>query len=147
MNALVSEIIRDFQKASIAVKIFFCVVIACVPGFLLLHAGIIKLPAARAVDCSHSPLREVIVDIKNDTFVPNHVQAHVCDTLIITNRDAELHEPAVGPHPTHTSYPGFDAKRPLMRGESFRFVLNRPGAYSFHDHLNDAITASITIIK
>ncbi len=115
-------------------------------GFI--HTGIIKLPAAKAADCGNSAnFQTHLVEIKNQAFSPNSIQAKVCDHIKFINREDTLHEPAVGPHPTHTSYPGFDAKRPLQKGETFEFILNRPGTYSFHDHLHEEILGSINITQ
>ena len=142
---MLQETIKGFRAATLFQKILFCVFITGSVLFGLYHLGVIKIPQARARDCSGSESQMVHVSIRNNAFVPEHVQAYVCDKLVIRNEDQEPHEPAVGPHPQHSSYPGFDAEKPLAQGETFEFMLNRPGSYSFHDHLHEDIRATITI--
>ncbi len=44
--------------------------------------------------------------------------------------------PASDPHPTHTNYSAFDAKRGIKPGESYYIVFPEIKTYRFHDHLN-----------
>ncbi len=115
-------------------------------GYALLHLGLIKIPAARAVDCKQISNSKVIeVRLNEHGFEPKQVEAGVCDTLVIINTGPDGVWPAVGPHPTHTSYPGFDAKRSIPPGDRFEFILNRPGSYTFHDHNHEELVGNITI--
>lgn len=137
---------RPVNKVLIPLTGLFLLFVLFYHGFI--HTGIVKLPAARAQDCSavvSSRNIEIIMD--NSTFTPNDITATVCDKLVFVNREEVLHEPATGPHPTHTSYPGFDSKQPLQKDEQYDFVLNRTGSYSFHDHLNDQMRGKIKINK
>lgn len=126
--------------------IFFLGVVVLLIGYGLLHAGLIKLPPAEAYDCSRiSKPKTIDINIDNSGFHPDQINATVCDTLVFTNQGQEPRWPAVGPHPTHTSYPGFDAQRPLSLDQSFRFTVTRPGSYSIHDHLSPGIIGTVTI--
>lgn len=78
-------------------------------------------------------------------FQPATITAHLCDTLRFTNQSDIFMEPAVGPHPSHTAYPEFDAQRPLERGETFEMIVRRVGTFSFHDHLHEEIEGQIII--
>ncbi|MDO8617698.1 MAG: hypothetical protein Q7N87_02295 [Candidatus Uhrbacteria bacterium] len=44
--------------------------------------------------------------------------------------------PASSPHPSHTDYAKFDAKRGVKPGESYYTVFPEAKTYRFHDHLN-----------
>src|SRR5689334_1630506 len=121
------KLIEDFKTLNIFQKIFFIIVIGGFIFYGLLHAGLVKLPAAKAKNCQGVTGKTIEVNMEKGKFFPSDIKAKVCDTLVFINKDSEIHEPAVGPHPTHTSYPGFDAKEPIKPGGSFTFLLNRPG--------------------
>jgi plastocyanin len=126
----------------------FVTIVAGLVFYGLLHGGLIKLPAARAHDCSTVQNTKTIqIQITNKAFEPGTIEAKLCDTLQFINTDKTPHDPAIGPHPTHTSYPGFDAKRGLQQGETYTFTLNRLGSYSFHDHLDDRIVGKLIVQK
>jgi len=105
---------------------------------------VFALSPAHGQDCSKTNFQTFKINI-SDRFDPNEVHAHICDKLIFTAIDNSLHWPAAGPHPSHESYPGFDAGHALRAGESFEFTLTKSGAYSFHDHLHEQIIGSIVI--
>ena len=42
---------------------------------------------------------------------------------------------ASAPHPTHTNYPGFDAKQGVASGEKYSFTFDKAGSWNYHDHL------------
>ena len=141
------SLVGEFKQLHILKKFLLLAIVVLFISYGLLHTGLIILPAAKARDCSLIKGKEIIVSTQNGKFVPAQVRAEVCDKLIFVNLDSQPRWPAVGPHPTHTSYPGFDSKRALKQGEQFEFLLNRPGHYSFHDHLQDDIVGSVTITQ
>lgn len=56
--------------------------------------------------------------------------------VTFVNKSGKPFQPAANPHPAHTSYPDFDAKREIPSGESFTFVFGAPGMIGYHDHLS-----------
>ncbi len=144
--------IREFKSLRPYEKILFSFFLLCAGWFLFyhgfVHAGIITLPPRRAVDCTGvaTPATHEIV-MEHNAFIPSELTVKACDILRFVNHDEALHEPAAGPHPTHASYPELDAKRPLQKGEMFEVVLNRPGTFSFHDHLNEEMVGTLIILK
>lgn len=84
--------------------------------------------------------------IKNDTMVPEHTQASLCDKLTITNKDSALRLVAFGPHDHHVAYDGV-TERPLEQGQSLTVILNQAGSYQFHDHLEDVAHGTFTVMK
>ena len=54
--------------------------------------------------------------------------------------------PASDFHPTHSVYPAFDPKRPLKADESWRFVFDRAGVWTYHDHLSENTTGTIIVL-
>ncbi|OGE87723.1 MAG: hypothetical protein A3J07_03350 [Candidatus Doudnabacteria bacterium RIFCSPLOWO2_02_FULL_49_13] len=148
MLNIFKQFVEEFRQLAFWKKVLFLVMFLMVGGYPLVHAGIIKLPPAKAYDCLGVVNSQTLTVVMNDgKFDPASLAAAVCDHLVFRNDDSVLRWPAVGPHPTHSSYPGFDAGRGLHQGESFEFVLNRPGQYNFHDHLADEMVGTVIIEK
>lgn len=142
-----SKFIEEFKKFHWLQKNFFVLVVAGLIFYTLYHTGVVKMPSARARDCSEVPKAEnaVVIKMENNAFDPKELTANVCDTLLFLNLDDEAKWPASGPHPHHTSYPGFDAGHPLEKYGFFQFQVTRIGNYSFHDHLHEDATGKIII--
>ena len=43
---------------------------------------------------------------------------------------------ASNPHPIHTDYSDFDAKRGYAKGERYSFTFFKQGTWKYHNHLN-----------
>ena len=43
---------------------------------------------------------------------------------------------ASSPHPAHTDYPEFDAKREVAPGETYQFTFAKTGNWKYHNHVN-----------
>ena len=43
---------------------------------------------------------------------------------------------ASSPHPAHTDYPEFDAKRGIAPGETYEFTFTKTGSWKYHNHVN-----------
>lgn len=78
-------------------------------------------------------------------FAPASVTIKAGDTVVFKNNSDRDFWPASGPHPTHTNYPEFDAKRAFSAGGSYSFTFTRTGSWKYHDHLNPALTGTITV--
>ncbi len=77
-----------------------------------------------------------VVEIDSSGFKPSTLDIAAGQTVVFLNEDNALHWPASAPHPVHTDYPGFDAKKGLAKDESFVFTFDRAGSWKYHDHLN-----------
>jgi plastocyanin len=82
--------------------------------------------------------------IENDEVHPQNIQASLCDTLTITNRDDKTRIIAFGMHDNHISYDGV-TERLMKKDGSFTVTLNKSGTYTFHDHNEEDVRAEITI--
>lgn len=56
--------------------------------------------------------------------------------VTFVNKSGKPFQPAANPHPAHTSYDGFDAKKGIAIGGSFAFTFEKPGTIGYHDHLS-----------
>jgi len=76
-------------------------------------------------------------------FYPEIVHLEKDDSVTFINLTKDLTSPASGPHPTHTSYPSFDAKEAIKPGHFWTFVFTEDGAYTFHDHYAPQVTGIV----
>ncbi len=102
-----------------------------------------NISLAQGATCQ-SNSNTVIVELRDNQFVPSAVKATRCDSLVIINNDKIAHEPALGQHPEHIHYPGF-AERPLAPSQSMSFQLSQAGDFELHDHLQPDMQASLII--
>ena len=78
-------------------------------------------------------------------FSPGSLTIKTGDTVVFKNNSAADFWPASGPHPTHTNYPEFDAKKAISAGVSYSFTFTRTGSWKYHNHLNPTLTGTITV--
>jgi plastocyanin len=106
-----------------------------------------------------TPTSEVIIKITTNGFEPKEIEITKGTKVTWINEQTNLSWPASAVHPTHEVYPGssikkcgtpeqdkiFDACRGLNQGESWSFVFNEIGEWSYHDHLNPSWTGEIVV--
>lgn len=96
---------------------------------------------------------ENTIEITSAGFTPSTLTIKQGDKVTFVNKDTAKHWPASDVHPIHTLYPEsggcigskFDACTGLAQGESFSFVFNIKGTWSYHDHLNPGLTGMIIV--
>ena len=80
--------------------------------------------------------QEHFVEAKDNKMQPEVINAKLCDKLTVTNKDDKLRRIAFGVHDQHIAYNGVIEKI-LRKDQSFTIVLNEPGEFTFHDHLQE----------
>lgn len=81
------------------------------------------------------PTADHIIEIREGgVFVPDMLTVRVGESVAWVNHDTALRWPASDPHPTHTGAPGLDPLGELSTGESFVYVFQTVGTYTYHDH-------------
>lgn len=88
---------------------------------------------------------EVMIVYSDAGFAPATVEIGVGTRVVFQNNSSEAFWPASGPHPQHTNYPEFDAKRAIAPGESYSFVFEKAGSWGFHDHLDSSKFGKIEV--
>lgn len=86
---------------------------------------------------------EVIYD--GAKFLPASLSIKTGDVVIFKNSSQKDFWPASDPHPTHTNYPEFDAKKPIPPGGTFQFKFMKSGTWGYHNHLQPAVTGVIKV--
>jgi plastocyanin len=88
---------------------------------------------------------ENVVRMKADSFDPARLTIESGDTVEFKNESGEDKWPASDVHPTHELYPGFDAEKTVLDGDSYEFTFDRVGPWGYHDHLNPDIQGTIVV--
>ena len=86
-----------------------------------------------------------IVTYTDSGFNPATMTVRAGEPVSFINNSSRDFWPASGPHPTHTNYPEFDAKLAIPPEGSYTFTFTKPGPWKYHDHLNPALTGTITV--
>ncbi len=97
---------------------------------------------------SGGAINEEVYDVLvlSDGFSPKIITVPLGATVRWPNKSNGASWAASDPHPTHTLYPGFDAKRGFQTGEAFSFVFTKVGRWEYHDHL-DPVKTGFIIVK
>ena len=100
--------------------------------------------AQTSVACK-SPKTNHVVTIRDNAMQPAHTDAKLCDSLTIINQDPANRLIAFGVHDHHQPYDGV-TERELRMGERFTITLVQAGTFLFHDHLQDEVQGTFTVI-
>jgi hypothetical protein len=86
------------------------------------------------------------VVIENSQLSVAHVDAKLCDTLTLINKDTRLRVMAFGQHDNHQAYDGV-TEQVLAEGQSLTVTLNQLGTFRFHDHTQDEVQGTFTVTR
>src|SRR5690348_5186913 len=77
--------------------------------------------------CAHTgPTHQVVIE--NSQLSVAHVDAKLCDTLTLINKDTRLRVMAFGQHDNHQAYDGV-TEQVLAEGQSLTVTLNQLGTF------------------
>lgn len=86
-----------------------------------------------------------VVEITDNGFEPSTLTINAGDTVKFENKRSDDAWPASDVHPTHQLYPGFDAKKPLLSGDSYSFTFTKTGSWGYHNHLEPDVHGTIVV--
>lgn len=89
--------------------------------------------------------KEIKVTYTDSGFSPELMNIEVGETVIFKNESAKDMWVASAPHPTHTVYPEFDAKKAYKKGESYSFTFTKKGEWKYHNHLNSSQRGTVVV--
>lgn len=84
--------------------------------------------------------------ISGEGFEPATVNIKRCQQVYWTNTDSKPHEVAADPYPTSSTYPEFVGPA-LTQNDSFSFIFEKSGEYTYHDKLNPLKLKGTVIVK
>lgn len=103
---------------------------------LVVAIGLIYWYNARNGTVVASTSNAAVVDITSQGFDPRTISIKAGQSVEWVNEDTNPHQPATDPYPLENGLAGFRAAAPLQHGDSYSFLFNKPGTYTYHDHLN-----------
>jgi plastocyanin len=87
------------------------------------------------------------VHMTDGGYSPKVLKIEQGQTVEFVNDSDQDYWPASDPHPIHTGYPGFDAQKTILPGQSWNFTFERAGRFGYHNHLAPETHAEIVISK
>lgn len=140
--------VRNLKKGLILGAVAVLVIVAL--GFLIKGNGFFT--ASRATKPANRPMETsrgatITVDYTNQGYSPAVARLHTGDTVIFVNGSTHPMWIASDPHPVHSAYPEFDAKRSYAPGESYSFTFEKAGSWGYHNHLQPTDAGKVVIEK
>lgn len=86
-----------------------------------------------------------IVNYTDTGFNPSSLEIKVGQIVRFVNQSNRGMWVGSGPHPTHTAYPEFDAKKNIPNGGVYEFTFNKIGEWGYHNHLKENATGKILV--
>ncbi len=87
----------------------------------------------------------VVVTYTDSGFSPATVNVSKGTTVTFKNQSSANFWPASDPHPTHTNYPGFDAKKAIAPGSSYSFTFTKVGSWGYHNHFSPELKGRVIV--
>lgn len=88
---------------------------------------------------------KITVNYTDKGFIPPLIEIQKGQTVQFVNQSAGGMWIGSGPHPTHTEYPEFDAKKNFPNGGIYEFTFNKVGSWSYHNHIGSEKTGMIIV--
>ena len=109
-------------------------------------AVIVCIALTAAVISVISQSDEIVVRRTPTGFVPQKVLVKKGDAVVFVNESSKEIQPASDFHPTHGIYPEFDPKKGIAPGVKWRFVFQKAGVWSYHDHLSPETVGTVIVV-
>ena len=78
-------------------------------------------------------------------FSPATTTINAGDTVKFVNNTSGAMWVASDPHPQHTDYSPFDAKKGYAAGTSYSYTFTTAGTYDYHDHLHSSMKGTVIV--
>ncbi len=105
-------------------------------------------PAATATSTTSATSPEVAnltVTYNGSTFSPSTLTIKKGQTVTFTNNSSGNMWVASDPHPIHTDFSAFDARKSYAPGTSYTFTFNQTGTFDYHNHDKSSVTGTIVV--
>jgi len=132
MFSFLTQLVSNLPKK----LVWYVLLAVCCTGILLSSLfvlGVLPLTTTHTI---------VLTD---DGFKPSRLVIKEGETVRFTNQTGEAFWPASNVHPTHTSYPDFDPKKPIAADQTWEYTFTQAGTYGFHDHIVSTYEGEITV--
>lgn len=79
-------------------------------------------------------------------FSPKPITVKLGSIVTFMNNSSKMMWVASAPHPTHTNYPEFNAKKGSAAGESYSFTFDdKTGSFNYHNHLTPTNFGTVVV--
>ncbi len=89
----------------------------------------------------------VTIEMSENGFKPSQITIKKDTIVRFKNVGNNSMWPASNPHPTHTTYQDFDARRMVKPGETYEFRFKSVGTWGCHDHTSPGLTCRIVVTE
>lgn len=121
------------------------IIISIVAAILVVGGGVFFFTSSTDRTLPQNPLTGNAVSYSGSAFAPASVEVKVGDTVTFVNNGTAGMWVASAPHPTHTDYPEFDAKKEYTPGESYQFTFTKAGTWKYHNHKNPSAFGTVVV--
>ena len=87
------------------------------------------------------------IAIAGSDFSPKTIKVKKGQDVTWMNQDSNPHQISADPYPEGGSLPDLNSQEPLGQGESYTFVFDKAGTYTYHDHLNPESYKGTVIVE
>lgn len=122
------QLTPDLRPKWLAWAIVALVVVALVAGIAALRH--------HPTTSTGNPTNVNQVSITTTGFSPKLIQVKAGQSVSWVNNDTANHWIASDPYPKNDTLPGLSSQGPLKPGDSYSYLFDKPGTYSYHDQLN-----------
>ena len=143
----------EYRKKPLWQKILAYLVIGGIVYWLIYYFYSVKSgsnkytysPATSQATQVSDGITENVVIYSDTGFSPKSLTVKLGTTITFKNESSKSMWVASNPHPIHTDYSDFDAKRGYKKGESYQFTFTEAKEYSYHDHLDSGTGGTIKV--
>lgn len=122
---------------------FFIIILILIGGFFLqkqsapsvLKQEVTAINNQIPEETIQQPQLEMIVVYTDEWYAPQYFNIKKWTSVTFVNNSSIPMWTASGPHPVHTDYPEFDAKKEYLTGEEFTFIFDKSWTHAFHNHM------------
>ncbi len=109
------------------------------------ESNITENSSVNSGDQNNAGQKENIVVYTDAGFSPNKIEVAAGSVVVFKNESSSLMWVASAPHPTHTNYPEFDAKKGYEKDANYVFTFSKTGEFKYHDHLNPSRFGAVVV--
>lgn len=120
-------------------------------GVLVVAVCVVGLFSWRAYEASAASVdwtgkEEVTIVLGRDGFEPEETYVTEGTRVIFKTARGVSFWPASDLHPFHSTYPDFDPRRPIEKGETWSLVFDKDGRWSYHDHIDPGAVGILIVL-
>jgi plastocyanin len=136
---MVEILIRKLKKINI-LKCFWVFLVVVILSFLGYH--LFKYKSLKVIKSSTVKT----IQLTENGFEPKELKINLGDTIVFSTNLKSQFWPASDLHPTHLLYPEFDPKKPIEASQSWAFKFEKPGVWTYHNHLNPTTKGTVVVV-